>query len=124
MNLNWIKCEGNHWCSLLNLNLDHPHFTNLEGVYIIWHSGQQPAVVYVGQGNIAQRISHHRENPEILKFSHYGLFVTWAQVSVRDQSGVESYLCQQLNPKVVAVYPAVQEIPVNIPREVQVNFPW
>ena len=117
MNLNWIKCEGNHWCSFLNLNLDHSHFDNLEGVYIIWHSGQQPAVVYVGQGDIADRITSHRRDDKILRFSHYGLFVTWAQV-VDDyaRDGVELFLSQQLSPKVGQRYPDVLPIPV--------NFPW
>ena len=35
MNVNWIKCQGDKWCPFLTLNLDHAHFTNLSGVYVI-----------------------------------------------------------------------------------------
>lgn len=116
MNLNWIKCEGNVWCSLLNLNLNHPHFENLAGVYIIWHGGTQPATVYVGRGIISARLTQRREDGEILKFSHHGLFVTWAQVDAYSQPGVERFLAERLNPKVGERHPDNPTIVV--------NFPW
>ena len=116
MNLNWTKCEGDQWCSLHNLNLDHSHFKNLEGVYIIWHGGQQPATVYVGQGNIAARLAEHRQHDDILKFSHHGLFVTWAQVDARSRDGVERFVADGLNPKVGQHHPLASTIAV--------NFPW
>ncbi len=103
-------------CSLLDVNLEHSHFINLEGVYIILHGGQYPATVYVGQGSIADRLAQHRQNPEILQFSHYGIFVTWAQVDTGSRSGVERFLAEQLQPKVGRHYPTVPPIAV--------NFPW
>ena len=116
MNVNWIKCEGNEWCPFMTLNLNHSHFTNLSGVYVIWHSGPNPATVYVGKGQIAQRIRSHRNSDDILKFSHLGLFVTWAQVLPSHQEGVERFLADSLNPKVGSNYPQVAPI--------HVNFPW
>lgn len=100
----------------MNVNLKHPHFNNLVGVYIIWHSGQQPATVYVGQGNIADRLAQHRQDDAILKFSHLGLFVTWAQVDNRVQGGVERFLANGLKPKVGQHHPSDSPITV--------NFPW
>ena len=116
MNLNWITCEGNKWCPFLTLNLDHAHFTNSSGVYVIWHGGENPATVYVGKGHIARRIRFHRNSDEILKFSHLGLFVTWAQVSPSHQEGVERFLAASLNPKAGENHPHVTPITV--------NFPW
>lgn len=116
MDLNWIKCEGDQWCSLMNVNLNHSHFNNLAGVYVIWHSGNDPATVYVGQGNIAARLEAHRRDDEILKFSHFGLFVTWAQVAHRSQDGVERFLAERLKPKVGQRHPP--DLPITV------NFPW
>ena len=116
MNLNWIKCEGNLWCPFLTLNIGHIHFSNLSGVYVIWHSGNDPATVYVGKGNIAERIQIHRNSEEILRFSHLGLFVVWAEVALTYQEGVERYLADSLKPKIGERYPNVTPIAV--------NFPW
>jgi len=66
--LEWIKCEENHWCNLLTVVLESVHFDGLEGVYIIWHGGQNPATVRVGQGNIRDRLSAHKEDSEILEY--------------------------------------------------------
>ena len=52
MNVEWVKCQGDVWCSLATVNLQHSHFDGLEGVYIIWHAGDTPATVRVGQGII------------------------------------------------------------------------
>lgn len=88
-----------------------------EGVYIIWHSGPNPHVVYVGQGNIAQRLRTHRNRADILKYRLKGpLLVTWAKVSsayLRD--GIERYLANVLNPYVGEAYPDVAPIRVNLP---------
>lgn len=116
MYVNWIKCEGDEWCPFLTVNLSHSHFTNLSGVYVIWHGGSNPSTVYVGRGNIAQRIREHRNSDEILKFSHLGLFVIWAQVAPSSQEGVERFLADSLMPKVGTAHP-------NVPP-IQVNFPW
>ena len=118
--LNWIKCDGNAWCTLLNLNLTHPHFEGLEGVYIIWHGGPTPRTVYVGQGIIRERLGAHRNDADILQYSKYGLFTTWAAVDVQQRDGVERYLADSLNPLVGTAYPAVVAVHVPIPA----NFPW
>lgn len=116
MNLRWTKCEGDKWCPFTSLNLTHEHFDGLKGVYIIWHGGQQPATVYVGQGNIADRIRDHRKDSNILQYLSYGLFVTWAQVGDSSLDGVERFLADTLIPKEGSLHPSVSPIAV--------NFPW
>ena len=115
MQLQWNKCTKNVWCPLLRLNLSHQHFTNLSGVYVIWHSGSNPATVYVGSGNVAERLAAHRANPEITQHSSDGLFVTWARVSAKDQPAVERYLADTLKPLEGSKYPDVAPMPVNLP---------
>jgi hypothetical protein len=114
--LNWIKCEGNEWCDLLLVNLDHPHFNNLEGVYIIWHGGSNPTTLRVGQGVIRDRLSAHRNEDEILDYREHRLYVTWAKVSTSQRDGVEKYLAEKLNPKIGAHFPDATPIPVNLPE--------
>lgn len=116
MILNWIKCTGNQWCDFFNLNLNHPHFDNLEGIYIIWHGAPNPAVVYVGQGNIRDRILTHRNEEAITRYRSNGLFVTWAPVASSFRDGVERYLAERWNPLVGRAHPQVMPI--------QVNSPW
>jgi hypothetical protein len=115
MNLTWNKCEGDKWCPFLTVNLDHPHFQFLEGVYVIWHGGQAPWTVYVGQGAIADRLRAHRQEQEILQYSHLGLFVTWAQVDRASRDGVERFLAERLAPRIGTRSPLAAPIQVNLP---------
>ncbi len=116
MTLSWIKCTGNKWCPLDTVDLDHPHFEGLEGVYIIWHGGPKAATVRVGQGVIRDRLRAHRSDTAIQAFSEQGLYVTWAAVGAGDRDGVETYLASRLNPLVG------DRFPLRIP--IEVNLPW
>ncbi len=115
MTLTWGKCSGNTWCNFLTLKLDHPLFSGLEGVYVIWHGGPSPATVYVGQGIIAERLRAHRTDSRILKHAVNGLFVTWAPVDALSRDGVERFLAEKLVPKEVSRTPEASPINVNIP---------
>lgn len=115
MNLDWNKCEGDKWCPFQTVNLDHSHFQSLGGVYVIWHGGQNASTVYVGQGDIADRLRVHRQNQEILRYSNLGLFVTWASVNAASREGVERFVSERLRPKVGARSPDAQPIQVNLP---------
>ena len=117
MQLNWTRCQGNVWCKLNFVNLDHEHFNNRYGVYIIWHGGADPAVVYVGQGNIKERLDEHRKRPEIQQYKHLDLYVTWSTVSKGYRKGVEAYLIDTWSPKENIITP--QAI-----RRIEVNSPW
>lgn len=116
MQVTWIKCKPNSWCSLENLNLDS--LGEVAGVYIIWHEGNPGRVVRIGQGNpIKNRLSAHRNDPQILSYKRYGtLRVTWAEISSSWQrDGVERYLAETLHPLVGDAFPNVVPIAVNAP---------
>lgn len=117
MYLTWIKCTGEQWCQLLNLNLTHSHFDGLEGIYIIWHGQPNPAVVYVGQGNIRDRLTQHRQDPAILAYESQTLHVTWAKVDSVHRDGIERFLAESWKPKVGHNYPLATSLPVNSPWE-------
>lgn len=114
MQLEWQKCQGNVWGSLLNVDLSHSHFNNLEGVYIIWQ-GNGP-VVRVGQGIIKDRLTAHRNDPTITTYS--SLYVTWAPVGTLYRDNVERYLANILKPVVGDTFPNVT------PTQVSLPWPW
>jgi hypothetical protein len=63
------------------------------GVYIIWHEGAPSRVVYVGQGDIAERLACHRGEEDILCYAKFGtLRVTWAPLPESQRDGIEAYL--------------------------------
>lgn len=114
MNLTWIKCEGNAWCSFERLNLDS--IGNTAGVYIIWHDSETPRCVRVGQGDIKDRLSEHRNNPRITQYcSEGGLFVTWAAVPASQHDSVEAFLANECKPLVGERFPERTLIAVNLP---------
>lgn len=115
MLLNWRRCQGDVWCKLNHVNLDHEHFNDKSGVYIIWHGGPEPKVVYIGQGDIRVRLKKHRTDLEIQQYAHLDLYVTWATVSQQDRDGIEAYLADYWNPKEGEQHPDARLINVNSP---------
>lgn len=114
--LNWNKCQGDVWCSLLNVNLEHGHFNNMAGVYVIfWLAGPKPTVVRVGSGIIKDRLKAHREDAAILRYKDNGLAVTWAAVPPSMREGVERFVSDSVNPLVRERSPDVQPVSVNLP---------
>ena len=113
--LEWGKCTGGQWCLLRSLNLEHAVFENLQGLYIIWHGGSDPRVVYVGKGAIAERLGVHRTDPDILRYAHQGLFVTWSPVRRSRMDGVESFLVAVLEPLENKQIPDAPQVSVNLP---------
>jgi len=114
MYLNWIKCGKGNWCNLLDVNLEHEHFNDLGGIYIIWHGGHNAWTVRVGQGDIKDRLLNHRKDKEILEYKDYGLWVTWARVDLKYRDGIEAYLANELNPRVGERFPDRRPIEVNL----------
>jgi hypothetical protein len=115
LTLDWQKCQGNVWGNFLGVDLQHNHFNDMYGVYVIWHAGQNPATVRVGQGCIRDRLQDHRNDNAILAYKQDGLFVTWASVSANNCDGVERYLAEILKPLVGDRFPNVSSIKVNSP---------
>lgn len=122
MNLDWVKCEGNTWCSLERLKLES--IGNTAGVYIIWHGGEIPRCVRVGQGDIKDRLSEHRNNPKITQYRSEGeLFVTWAAVPASQHDGVEAYLAKACDPIVGERFPERTPIAVILPEVFGIRAP-
>ena len=115
MNLDWNKCYGDVWCKLNAVNLDHQHFNNREGIYLIWHGGTDPAVVYVGQGVIRDRLRAHRKDSDIQQFARFDLFVTWAYAEEQSRNGIEAFLANRWRPKVGSEHPDANFVEVNSP---------
>ena len=119
MALNWKRCSGDIWCKLNGVNLKHEYFNqDVFGVYIIWHGGTnliKPRVVYIGQGNIKDRIMYHRQHLDVQKYEHLGLYVTWARVSDDYINNVKAYLADKWDPIVGEHHPQAPPIEVNSP---------
>jgi len=112
----WNKCVSGIWCQLNNVNLAHDHFTDMEGVYIIWHGSDNPEnIIKVGQGNIAERLYSHRNDPEIQGYNYKTLYVTWAKLMPIYHDGVEAYLGLVLKPLIAERFPSTDLIKVNLP---------
>jgi hypothetical protein len=113
-NLDWVMCgSGQNWCPLMTVNLRE---VRVIGVYVIWHGGNAPRVVRVGQGDIAERLARHRTDRQIVQYQCRGpLMVTWAAVPRADLDGVERFLADQLQPLIGDAFPNVRPIAVNTP---------
>lgn len=116
LRLNRNTCENNNWCDLLQLNLNHEHFNNMEWVYIIWHWWENPHTVRIWQGYVKERLSEHRTNNEITKYQKLWLYVTWASVSPQHRDWIEKYLWDTLTPLVWERFPDRTPIITNLPR--------
>ena len=118
LTLTWRKCQGaagiaDVWCSLERVDVSK---IGDRGVYVIWHGGPQPKVVRIGQGNIAERITAHRNDPQVLQYKFQGeLFVTWAIVASHLMDGVEHHLAGKWHPIVGDAFPVAVPIVVNSP---------
>lgn len=113
LQVTWQKCQGGIWCPLANLDLSGVSVT---GVYMIWHPGQPSRVVRVGQGEVTDRLSAHRNDPIIMQYAKYGpLLVTWAAVPAYQLDGVERYLADTWHPLIGDAFPDAAPIAVNSP---------
>jgi len=113
--VSWVKSEANTWLPLMTMNLDGIR-AGAAGCYLIWHDGSPGRVVRVGQGDIRDRLSCHRLEPEITAYQTYGtLRVTWAELLAYQLDGVERYLADQWKPLVGDRFPMAAPIAVNSP---------
>ncbi len=85
-----------------------------EGIYILRES--KPLLgqcVYVGQGQIGQRIVDHTKDREVM--GYWPLTVYWAPVDEPLRNGVERYLADHYQPLVGSLHPNATPIRVNLP---------
>lgn len=115
INLTWQKCgDDKHFCNLLTLDLESIPRGN--GVYLIWHGGTESKYVRVGQGDIRDRLSKHRNDNDILKYKDKHLYVIWAYVASNQLDGIEAYLGRMCSPLLGDRFPDADEIEVNLPE--------
>lgn len=117
LKLEWIKCQSGDFCRFMDVNLSHDHFKGLSGVYVIWKKSVSIPSIYVGQGDIADRLAKHRQNKEITQYntSNDPLLVSWAKVASNQRDGVEAYLAKVCKPIVGDRHPDANPITVNLP---------
>ena len=113
MDLTWMYCQGAVWCGLHTLDFNSMH--GQTGVYIIFYAGNPGRVVYVGSGNIAERLAAHRTSPDIQAYVARDLKVTWAAVEPHWMQNVERYLADNFHPLVGDAHPDVVPVAVNSP---------
>lgn len=114
MNLVWHSRDTAG--QFLELNRVDISAVHMNGVYVIWRGGNPPAVVRVGQGDIAARLGAHKNDPLIVTHGGIGrLYVTFAAVPAFERDGVESYLAARYAPLVGERFPNVRQIAVNLP---------
>lgn len=120
----WEKCKRGSWCILSELDLNHEHFNDMEGVYVIWQGQENPVALRVGQGLIRESLASERNNKDLLAYrDQHVLYVTWAEVNPRFRDGVLRYISEALKPELENSYPDVPPIGVNLPWY-EVSFPW
>ena len=116
----WRQCtdasERPMWCLLERI--ETASITATQGVYVVWHGGDEPETVRVGQAffqPLAETLEALRSDDEVLAFRANGLFVTWAEVAdAHSLDGVERYLGDRLEP-LVGRRLAAEPIEVNLP---------
>ena len=113
----WLKCQGEVWCKLHGVNLEHPHFQGMTGVVVIWHGAPNPHTVQVATGIVSEVIAAARQNPAINLYRANGLFVTWAGRPASQQMSIAAYLSARLTP-------LVPQPQLNWMPQVEVNLPW
>jgi hypothetical protein len=118
LRVQWVKSAANsEYLDLLRLDLNGTYFAVPRyGVYIIWYVAPGGAkVIRVGQGNIAERLSLHRSDPQITRYGSFGqLKVSWIFVGSDPVilSGVEAFLYDYYKPLVGERAPGV--IPIEV----------
>ena len=122
--IEWEKCKRGAWCILSELDLDHEHFNDMEGVYVIWQGEENPVALRAGQGLIRECLARERNDKDLLAYrEQHELYVTWAEVNPRFRDGVLRYVSEALKPELENSYPDVSPIGVNLPWY-EVSFPW
>jgi len=124
--LEWNKCKAGTWCTLSELDLDHEHFDDMEGVYAIWYGEESAVALRVGQGLIKDCLAKELSDKEVCAYrQQHELYVTWRKVGPKFRDGVVKYVADALQPELESSSPDVKPIEVNIPSPwYEEEFPW
>lgn len=113
--LSWRNgVPGFNWHSLSSLNLGT---INDIGIYVIKTGLAFEYTVYVGQGDVSQRLSTHLRESSVTRHTRVtgNLWVAWAPVQQKYRNGIERYLHDQLNPRESSCWTTDPSIQVNLP---------
>ena len=117
MEAEWVKGPGDRWYELREiprLDIDD------QGVYVIWHNGEPPAIIDVGQGDILERLTAHLRDATVLHYSEtLTVNVTWAILPECAWDGVESFLADRYRLRGKQEgrrYPRAKHVPVTLPE--------
>ena len=124
--LEWQKCKAGDWCRLSELDLDHQHFDEMEGVYVIWCGEQNAVALRVGEGYIRDCLTKERDLGYIAAIDQkHQLHVTWAKVGSNFRRGVAKYITEAIKPKLASSLQNAASIEVNLPAPwYKERFPW
>lgn len=114
----WHKCEGDIWCSIYKIDIDHKNIKHFVGQYIIW-SGKfenERTVLLIGYGDIRKVILKAREDIAVKAFEHLGVFITWADIPVSKKREIHNYLLKTLSPKMTTKPEKGAELEIDIPK--------
>ena len=112
LKLKWMGSGDREWHRLMTLNLAHPYFNEITGVYIIW-SAKKNRAIRIGSGIIKDRIAEHKNNDEIKQYPD--LYVTWAETNTNQMENIEIFLAEALKHLVGTRFPDKDPIEVNLP---------
>lgn len=119
MNLYWALQNNNEWYEIdsliLALMFENSLYKHIYGVYIIRRGGTSPATLYVGQGDIVDRINFHKNKLHTSTDQGSVTYVTWARAPNDKCDGIENYLGQTLKPIYSIRFPQAPPTKVNLP---------
>ena len=115
LEVKWERTDQCYWHELMKLDFSEPSYNRLRGIFIIWHGGSEPRVIYIGQGNIAKVLEKLRLRREIENFESLGLYVTWAKFKPEQMNGVHRFLNDKLRPMLSMSKIEEHQIYVNLP---------
>lgn len=113
--VHWNRSQGDAWAEFFAVDFDDPHFDDLEGVFVIWQGGSQPAAISVGLGALRKELKAQRSDPAIAIYRGKPLFVSWAKVDKVARAGVARFLYETLKPRTLMTVPTTAPIDVNLP---------
>ena len=124
MLVHWNRSQGDAWAEFFAVDFEDPHFDGLEGVFVVWQGGSQPAAISVGLGSLRQELKAQRSDPVIASYRGKPLFVAWAKVEKVARPGVARYLYETLKPRTLMTVPTTPAVEVNLPTGTETLEPF
>lgn len=84
------KCAAGTYFILLKLDLEHKHFDEMEGVYVIWCGDPNPVALRVDYGYIRNCLANGSNDKDALPYEQDEIYVIWGKVDRQFCGGVVS----------------------------------